>query len=104
MAIFLINNGSSPQGKGIFPDRRGELPFDLIRDKHVRDALTNAEMEFSAAGGLTGLRLRRKEAEAVQVCLSSEGYGYYSILVVAYFMLSGALDSSDLLLLYPIMH
>jgi len=31
MAIFLINNGSSPQGGGIFPDKNGYMPFDLFR-------------------------------------------------------------------------
>ena len=63
MAIFLINNGASPGGRGIFPNKEGYLPFDLIKNKKVRKDLENAKIEFQAAGGLTGLKLRRKDAE-----------------------------------------
>ncbi len=83
MAIFLINNGSSPGGRGIFPNRAGFLPIDLIHDENVKKDLLKANIEFMSAGGITGLKLRRKDAEvAMNVSLESEGKGGYTALAL----------------------
>jgi len=76
MAVFLINNGASPGGRGIFPNKAGLMPFDLIKNKEVKKDLQKAQMEFQAAGGLTGLRLRRKDAErAINLAAEQKEWG-----------------------------
>ena len=63
VAIFLINNGSSPESKGWFPDRFGRLPLSYVTTTEAKRTLQLAEEQYLSGGGHTGLRLRRKDAE-----------------------------------------
>lgn len=63
VAIFLINNGSSPGSKGFFPDRYGKLPFEYIKSETAKHQLHVAHEQFKSGGGHSGLRVRRREAE-----------------------------------------
>ncbi len=63
VAIFLMNNGSSPGSKGFYPDHYGKLPFEYITSQTARQKLHVAYEQFKSGGGHSGLRVRRREAE-----------------------------------------
>jgi hypothetical protein len=74
VATFLMNNGSSPGGRGIYPDKYGKLPFEYLTDAGARRTLTLAAEQFRGGGGDTGLRLRRKKAEEM---LLGDAFNWY---------------------------
>ncbi len=63
VATFLINNGSSPESKGWYPDKFGRLPLSYVSSAEAKRTLQLAEEQYLSGGGHTGLRIRRKDAE-----------------------------------------